>query len=77
MKATRNSACVITGRPPHASAEHLQLASSAFGVKEGLTTAKPMARATAIFISVSIIGFFCDGGRLSIRASKPPPIPEA
>jgi hypothetical protein len=42
----------------YASAEHLQLASSALGLNDGLTTATPIAMATAIFISVNIIMYF-------------------
>jgi hypothetical protein len=41
-----------------ASAEHLQLALSTFGVKEGLSMANPMAAASAIFIRVNIMMVF-------------------
>jgi hypothetical protein len=46
-----------TGAVAYASAEHLQLASSARGVVEGLMTAKPMATAIAILTRVNILVF--------------------
>ena len=45
-------------RLAQASAEHLQFASLAFGEKDGLTTANPIATAIAILISASIILVF-------------------
>ena len=49
--------CVVrlaTSAHSYASAEHLQLASSARGVLDGLSTANPIAAAIAIFKTVNI-----------------------